>query len=451
VGAVSLRLRLLLALAYVLALAVIALEVPLALSLRDRVDAEVRSQARGQADVVAATVAGGVDRDRAGALAQVARKSAVAARGRVIVVDGAGTLLADSAGMDRVGTDYSNRPEIRTALAGRVVQERRRSETLDEELLATAVPVARGGRTEGAVRVTQSVDAVQRATRRSIVGLGAIGLLVLGLGLGAGALIAGQIARPLHRLDATARRVARGDLAARARIEGSSEQRRLAGTFNEMTSRTARLLRAQRDFVADASHQLRTPLSGLRLRLEEARAATREAAAEEEIDAALAELDRLAAIISELLVLSQAGEADAPAEPVDLRTAARRAVHRWDEQARLDDAGAAGPMVHAAPADVDRVLDALIENAVHYGGGAATLVVGPGSIDVLDEGPGLAEDELDAVFERFRRGSAGRAGPGGTGLGLPIARELARRWQGDVTIANRAGGGAAATVRFPSA
>ena len=447
-AAVSLRVRLLLALAYVLLLAIVALEVPLALSLRDRVDAEVRSQARGQADIVAATVAGRLETERADELADLARTAATNARGRVIVVDADGTVLADSAGTERVGTDYGSRPEIATALSGDVAQEQRRSETLEETILATAVPVATGGVTEGAVRITQSVDAVNRATRSSILGLAAIGLLVLALGLGAGTLIASQIAGPLRRLDGAARRIGGGDLSTRARVEGSAEQRRLARTFNEMTARIERLLAAQRDFVADASHQLRTPLSGLRLRLEEARAATREPDAREEIDAGLAELDRLSAIISELLVLSQAGEADAPAEEVDLEVAAERAAGRWDGRVVLDGA-LPGPPVRCAPADLDRVLDALIENALNYGGGRARVSTRPGVVEVVDDGPGLAPEEVDAVFERFHRGRAGRAGPTGTGLGLPIARELARRWGGDVSIANRPEGGATATVTVP--
>jgi signal transduction histidine kinase len=332
------------------------------------------------------------------------------------------------------------------------VQEERRSETLGEAILATAVPVVRAGSTEGAVWVTQSVDAVDRATTRATLGLAAIGVLVLLLGLGAGAVLAGQIAGPLRRLDAAARRVAGGDLSARARVEGSAEQQRLARTFNEMTARLERLLAAQRDFVADASHQLRTPLSALRLRLEEARAAAAEPEAREEIDAGLAELDRLAAMVSELLVLSQAGEADAPAEPVDLAAAARRAVARWDGsdgRVRLAEA-AAGPPAWCAAADLDRVLDALIENGLRYGGGEVALRARSGAMEVLDDGPGLAPEELDAVFERFHRGRAGRAGPRGTGLGLPIARELARRWGGDVAIANRPEGGAAVTVTVPS-
>jgi signal transduction histidine kinase len=430
----------------VLLLAIVALEVPLALNLRDRVDAEVRAQARSQAEVAAATSAGQLGHP--GELHRIAATVARSARGRVVIVDVRGKLVADSSSEDVLGADYSSRPEIAAALRGHTFQEQRRSQTLGQQILATAVPVLARGRPEGAVRVTQSVDAVNRATRSTILGLIGVGFVVLLLGLAVGALIAGQIAGPLRRLDEAAARVSEGDLSARAEVEGSEEQRSLAGTFNEMTARVERLVAGQREFVADASHQLRTPLSGLRLRLEEARAGARDAATEEEIDGALVEVDRLAAMVTELLVLSQAGEADAPAEQVDLADAARRAGARYDDRVGVVS-GAPVPPVRCAPADLDRALDALIENALHYGGGRVTVVPRPGAVDVLDDGPGIDPAELEQVFERFHRGSVGRAGPPGTGLGLAIARELMRRWGGDVRLANREGGGAAATLSLP--
>jgi signal transduction histidine kinase len=448
---VTLRTRLLLALAYVLLLAIVALEVPLALNLRDRVNAEVRSQALNQAEVAAATASGQLDDEAE--LRRIVGTVATASRGRVVITDAQGVLVADSDGPAQLGRDYSSRPEIAAALRGRRFQDDRRSDTLDEEILATAVPVLSAGETEGAVRITQSVEAVRRATRTSILGLVAVGGVVLLLGLGAGALIARQIARPLKRLDAAAARLGHGDLSTRVPVEGSAEQQDIARTFNEMGARLERLVEGQREFVADASHQLRTPLTGLQLRLEEARAT----GDPEEIEAALREVDRLSAMVSELLLLSQAGEVDAPAEEIDLGAATREAAARFTQRtssAGTGDGrvkalqGAPTPPVHAAPADVERTLDTLIENALNYGNGEVTLVARPGAIDVLDEGPGIDPDELEAVFERFHRGKAGRAGPPGTGLGLPIARELMRRWGGDVTLANREGGGTAATVSF---
>jgi two-component system, OmpR family, sensor kinase len=458
VGQVTLRVRLLLALAYVLVLAVVALEVPLALSLRDRVDAEVRSQARSQADIVAATVSGRLTANRAAELAEVVAAAARSVRGRVVVTGPDGALLADSAGTDRLGTDYGTRPEIAAALRGDPFQEQRRSETLDQEILATAVPIVERGRTVGAVRVTQSVDAVSRATRRAIVGLAAIGLLVLGLGLAAGVIIARQIAGPMRRLEDAARQVAEGDLTARAKVEGSAEQRTLARTFNEMTARVERLVAGQRDFVADASHQLRTPLTGLRLRIEEARATADAGERERHLDAGLDELDRMSATIDDLLLLSRTGEREGEGEAIDLADAAADARRRWERTAAARDIaltaqhdGAAS--VWASRADLDRAVDAVVENAIHYTppGGHVTVVARGAAIDVLDDGPGLAPGEEDDVFARFHRGRAGRGGAPGTGLGLPIARELMRAWGGDAMLANRPEGGARATLTAPAA
>ena len=163
---VTLRARLLLALAYVLLLAIVALEVPLALSLRDRVDAEVRSQARAQADVVAATVAGH--------LATPRRSTTPSARRR----DGPRPrrdrrprrrVLADTAGTDRLGTDYGNRPEIARRCGGARSRTAATATRSTRKSSPPRSPSSRRGRASASVRVTQSVDAVSRATaaRRS--------------------------------------------------------------------------------------------------------------------------------------------------------------------------------------------------------------------------------------------------------------------------------------------
>lgn len=454
----SLRTGLLLAMAYVLLLAILALGVPLALNVRDRVDSEVRSQARSQADVVAATASDLLGDDRVG-LSELARVSASSVRGRVVIVNGNGQVLADSAGAATRGSDYGDRPEIAAALDGQAVQETRHSDTLDTEILATAVPVIDNGRPAGAVRVTQSVDAVGRSVRRSIAGLALLGTVVLLLGLAVGWVIARRIARPLGRLDATARQIADGDLERRAPVEGTSEQRSLARSFNTMTSRLAQALQAQRQFVADASHQLRTPLTGLRLRLEEARAESRDPAAREEIDHGIAEVDRLSAMVEELLVLSRAGEADvlAEAETVDLGDAADAARRRWEWPAReggvdlaVRHSNGALP-ARCSPAALERAVDSLVENAIRYSpaGSAVEIVAGDGVLEVLDRGPGLAPGEEQAVLRRFHRGSAGRHGPAGTGLGLAIAQELAGTWGGGLRISNREDGdGARATLTW---
>jgi len=445
------------ALAYVLLLAIVALGVPLAINLRARVNAEVRTQAQGQADLVAATAADLLSRRQRKELTTLASTAASSVRGRILIVDARGGVLVDTAGNGQLGSSYESRPEIQAALAGRQIQVQRHSNTLRQEILATAVPVIRNGHPVGAVRVTQSVAAVNSAVRRSVLGLMLLGLVVLALGLAAGALIAAQVVRPIRRLEHLAARVSAGDLPARAKLEGSREQRSLAASFNHMTERTARLLRAQRDFVADASHQLRTPLTGLRLRLEETRALASESV-EEQVDAAIAEVDRLSHTVDELMVLSGADARQVAPSAVGLDEVAASAAERWrakaaDSGKRLElIAGTDGGCVLAATPDLERALDVLIENAIQYAPRQTTvwLRTAPGRIEVCDQGPGISETERELVFERFHRGEAGRAGPPGSGLGLPIARELSRKWGGDVAIATRSGGGTVATLTFPA-
>ena len=444
-----------------LLLAIVSLGVPLALSLGARVNAEVRFQAQSQADLVAATAAvllgppvNSVD------LRALVQSAHALTRGRVIVVDHSGRVVADSFTPPSIGQNYATpgRPEVLSALSGTPVQNSRPSSLLHQDILATAVPIKHGIATVGAVRVTQSVASVHSAVQTAILGLGLVGLVVLALGLTAGAFIAGQIARPLRRLERVARQIAGGDLSARAAVEGSSEQRSLGESFNEMTDRIVRLLNSQRDFVADASHQLRTPLTGLRLRLGEARAAGVSAEVARELDAAATEVDRFAQIIDELLVLSRAGERELPGELLELDELAADARERWRrtaddrhitlQHARAGDRGAGA--VWCARADAERALDALVENALRYApsGSTVTIAVWPDRLEIHDAGPGVAADEREVVFERFHRGRAGRAGPTGTGLGLAIARELAREWGGDVTLDNAPAGGAVATLRL---
>jgi two-component system, OmpR family, sensor kinase len=431
--------------------------VPLAVSLGDRVDSEVKAQAKNQANLVAATAPELLESGQSRTLQRLVANSAESQRGRVIVVDPTGRVVADSAGRGELGASYASRPEIAAALQGRTVQQTRQSQTLNERILATAVPVRHGPRIDGAVRVTQSVAAVDRATRKAIVSLTLLGGLVLALGVIAGALIARETSRPIRRLEQAARRVEEGDLSAEALVEGSSEQRSLARSFNRMTARISRMLRGQEEFVADASHQLRTPLTGIRLELEELRESLpngddRVAG----VDIGIREVDRLSRIVDELLILSRAGERESPVEEFDVAGASERIVERWrktaaDSGIRLtlsarEDAGSCV----CARADFERALDVLIENAIQYSprGGDVEIVAGSRRIEILDRGPGLEPGEEEAVLERFHRGSAG-AGTKGSGLGLAIARELAGEWGGSVRVENREGGGTRALLELP--
>ncbi|HEX5194369.1 MAG TPA: ATP-binding protein [Solirubrobacteraceae bacterium] len=450
----SLRARLLAAITYVLLLAIVAYGVPLGLTLSARVNAEVRSQALAQSYLVAATAGHLLGRSARVELATLARSAATSIRGRVLIVDRNGRVLADSAGPAQLGVSYRSRPEIAAALAGHPIQLQRASRTLSTELLATALPIISDGRTAGAVRVTESVAAIDQAVRRVELAILLVGGIVLALGLVAASVLAGQLAGPLRRLEDVARRVARGDLRARAAVDGSREQRSLSRSFNHMADRVEALLTAQRRFVADASHQLRTPLTGMRLRLEEARALSSSADVHAELDAAIGELDRLARTVEHLLARSSAGQRTTAATTLELELLARDAATRWSAIARERAITVVARCEHepgiiwADRGDVERALDALVENAIRYSPAETTVTIAaaPGRIEVRDRGPGIALSERDRVFERFRRGGAGLMGPPGHGLGLPIARELARGWGGEITISGRPGGGTTATL-----
>ena len=148
-------------------------------------------------------------------------------------------------------------------------------------------------------------------------------------------------------------------------------------------------------------------------------------------------------------MLSEAGAARPPDAATDLLAGARRAAERWSGHGAEVVVVGVGSAARCTAADLDRILDVLIENAIDYGpeGQRITLTAAPGVLSVGDEGPGLAPGEEETIFARFHRGTVGRASRRrGTGLGLPIARELAARWHGTVTLANGRDGGATAVV-----
>jgi two-component system, OmpR family, sensor kinase len=456
----SLRLRLVLAFGYVLLFAIVALEVPLTLNFSRRVDSEIKAEASAGAQAVAAAASGRLT--NATALADLAREQARRLGGRVIVVDSRGRVLVDSDGAAARGTPYSSRPEIGQALNGATSQGTRHSDSLDADLLYTAVPIVDAGRAAGAVRLTQSVDAVHDEVRRDVVALLALGAAVLALGLGLAWAIAGSLSRPLRGLARTARQIAAGDLRTRATPAGSAEQVEVANAFNDMTDRLVRALDAQRDFVANASHQLRTPLTGLRLRLESASLRAEDPDLRRDLTAGELETERLAKLLANLLRLAQDGQPLTAATTIALADVAGRAAERWRDQAELEGhaielAGAGDAHVRASAGDLDTMVDNLVENALNYTAPDTPIRIewgrdaGDAFIAVLDRGEGIDDEEAERVFDRFYRGSASRGGTvPGTGLGLAIVDALARRWGAHATLASRPGGGTRAELRLPA-
>ena len=223
-----------------------------------------------------------------------------------------------------------------------------------------------------------------------------------------------------------------------------------------MTDAGGETLRGQREFVANASHQLRTPLTGLRLRLEAAALKSRDPEVERELTAAEHETERLARLLSELLTLAGGGE-QPTAQPLDVAQVVEAACGRWarpaertDHELRVEPGPPA--VVAASPEDLAAILDNLTENALNYSPPDTTVTL-TWTIDgersawpCSTRGRASIRTSRDRVFQRFYRGSASAGGAAGTGLGLAVVESLAARWGGEVTLTNRPEGGARAEV-----
>jgi signal transduction histidine kinase len=450
---VSFRTRLVLAAAYLVAGVVLALEIPLALNVERRADADFQAAVLGRAALLSARISDVVARASRTPDAPVPVRLGTAAAQtvsdtgeRVVVTDDRGRVLADSAGEATPREPYatSERPELAAALfEGRVDYRRRFSDTVGAELLLVTVPVVQGDRVVGAVRVSASRESVQASVHRSWLRLGLIGVAVVAAALVLAWVLAGTVARPLARLRDTAARLGGGDLDARASPEGPKDLSAVASSFNRMADALASNLRAQRDFVANASHQLRTPLTGLKLRLEAIRAEGGSAA--DNAGKAEAELDRLEALVGDLLELARASTVSPTGTTIDLADVAEAAVERWSAQAaEASQSIALGKSersrIFADPGDLAHVVDNLVENALRYCPPGTRISVetasshGRYALIVADDGPGIPADERSRVFERFYRGSNGRQSSPGTGLGLAIVAELAERWGGEARL-----------------
>jgi two-component system, OmpR family, sensor kinase len=457
---VTLRARLVLGAAYLLAVVVVALEIPLALAIERRAESEFQSSVFGNAALLAARVSDAVARGNEDRVEEIVAGVQRRPGERILVVGGDGRVVADSSGTAPPNAPYatSERPELGAALGGRVDFRRRASETLGEELLLVTVPVVEGQRVAGAVRYSTPTGTVAESVRESWLRLAAIGLAVVAAGLALAWFLARSLARPVERLGGAAARLGAGDLDARAPEEGPTELQALSATFNRMATSLAANVRAQRDFLANASHQLRTPLTGLKLRLEALRAEPGPAA--EQAAKAEAELDRLNALVGDLLELARASSSDPTGRTVDLVDAARQAVVRWEEPAaragmQVQLGRDTSARVWADSGDLGHILDNLVENALRYCPPGTEITVeavhgdGRAALIVSDTGPGIPPEDRRRLFERFYRGSLGKQAGPGTGLGLAIVAELARRWGGDVRLLD--GSGTRIEASFPAA
>ncbi|WP_455361108.1 sensor histidine kinase [Streptomyces sp. SYSU K21746] len=367
----------------------------------------------------------------------------------IVVVDRGGRIILTSRAGTTAGTTGvadTLRPRLSSATRGvSTGMAHRRGYTLRPQPVLFAEPVYRGEVVVGAVGAIVFTAALQDDIVDHVLILLVVAALALTAVALAGIPLSRWLLRPIERLDRTAQAIADGAYDVRAQYtDGPPEIRRLFRAFDRMADRLVTLLDAQRAFVADASHQMRNPLTALRLRVEALETWVRPEGGRQ-LEQAVAEAERLSAILDQMLRLARAEGMDQPVQPVDVDAVVAERVVAWSEAAsrkgvELVASEPAGDAVCACvPGHLEQVLDVLIDNALHVSGEGTTVVVRSGTagdtvrVHVIDEGPGMTPEECRRALDRFWRGSDS-ADREGSGLGLAIAHALAEANSGSLRL-----------------
>jgi two-component system, OmpR family, sensor histidine kinase MprB len=310
---------------------------------------------------------------------------------------------------------------------------------------------------DAAVQVARPLTEVDQSLER----LGLFLLLIAATGVAVAAVLGLAVSRaalaPVRRLKDTAERVSKtGDLTERIEVGGRDELSSLATSFNSMLAALEESTRAQRQLVADASHELRTPLTSLRTNIE-VLASDRALPPEERgrlLTDVVDQLGEMTTLISELIELARAEQQAVEPEDVRLDLAAADALERARRNhpeitftSTLDET-----IVHGVPPTIERAIGNLLDNAAKWSpaGAEVELAVKDGVVTVRDHGPGIAEEDLPYVFDRFYRARAAR-GMSGSGLGLAIVRQVAEAHGGEIVAERAVGGGTLMTMRLNGA
>ncbi len=337
---------------------------------------------------------------------------------------------------DATGAKLSGNGPVQSDLAVLRALEGNASSTQNSAELVVAIPITNHSPDAivGAVRVQQDASVVQGRVNRAWLTMAGAGLVLLIIAWLIALAQARRFTRPIERLAGQALQIGDGGIIVEYESSGLAEVDAVGTALSASSIRVADLLSRERAFSADVSHQLRTPLTGLRLRLEAAAARPDPARA---ILDALAEIDRLDATVEHLLALSR--DALPVGGSIDVPTVLRDANTRWgsahkvqSRQLIVQQADSVGS-IRASRSAIDQVLDVLISNSLEHGAGTTTvsarIVSGGLAIDVSDAGPGIDASEAEAIFRR-RHGS-------GNGIGLSLARALTEADGGRLLLAQQ--------------
>jgi signal transduction histidine kinase len=458
------RRRLLFSYLTITVLVLVGLEVPLGYSFarseRRRFEQAVRQDAVTLAIRSEEDLESGPDPAGRAELQSLVARYQHEAGDHVVIADVAGRQLASSEPRGEVDPergDLLGPPEIARALGGHETSGSRYSRALGGDLWFVAVPVKSGNRVTGVVRVTHPLSSVTHRVRDNWLLLAAVGGGVLAAVLVVSLLVARSVTRPLAELARAASRLGRGALHARAPVpSGPAEVRLLAQEFNVTAEQLEALVGAQQSFVADASHQLRTPLAALRLRLENLESEVDPVAADD-VEGARTEVERLTRLVDGLLALARAERAPSAPTNVDVDEVIAGRRDAWlafaaERDVRLDAQVPAGLWAQVTPERLEQVLDNLLNNALELApAGSAVTISGTHRRDrvevrVRDSGPGMPAEDRVRAFDRFWRGTGAPSDSGGFGLGLAIVRQLVAADGGSIELRSPPSGGLEAVI-----
>jgi signal transduction histidine kinase len=462
--------RLLAAFVLFAAVVIVLLEIPLDLvvasNLRSSALADLQREGASISVLVASTAGNGGQAE----MSAIVRSFARSENGIVVVVTGGHVDASAGSGAAEELSDPRTKEIVKSAASGQVSGEEGSPEA-DDDYMYVALPVAKKASQDQVLLVAIPEGPVDRRIATEQLALGAVGLGMLIVAAGVGMMLSRSLTRPLRAIEEAVAAVGSGHLGARAPADtGPAEIRALGNTVNEMAERLEELVHTQRAFVADASHQLRTPLTALRLRLENLEVGG-SGDLESDLRAALAETDRLSRIVDGLLALARTEGTRPERVPVDVEAVLADRLEVWtplaeERQVALRGApeaaadGAltpqAGPLrALACEGYLEQMLDNFLANALEASpaGGRVTLFAVSGDDDVevhvVDDGPGMTAADRENAFARFWRPEG--ATSDGTGLGLAIVAQLARVSGGMAWLAAAEGGGVDAVVRLDAA
>jgi signal transduction histidine kinase len=418
------------------AVALAGFTVPVAFTLTSQVYGDAESAARREAQVGALLLGAGDEPSRQALVRLVdAYQEETSARMDVL----------------RVGTPAPDQA-FATALAGREYREWEYAPALGADGLVLAVPAEADGRVVGAIRISYPSEPLTTRLWQIWGFRAGLAIAVLVVAAFVGVWLARRLTRPLRQLNDMASRLRDGDLTARAAETGPPETRTLAGTLNTATETIDTLVGSQRTFIGDASHQLRTPLTALRLSLDNVADCVDDPYVREDVERATAEVVRMNRLVNGLLALARAESTVATPEAVRIADVVADRFETW--RAVADERGltlrheAAEPdlRVLSGHGHLEQVLDNVLSNALEVSPDGGDIVVRTSReedkvvVEVVDQGPGLPAADRLRAFDRFWRGP-GLTGRSGSGLGLAIVKQLVTDDGGTVTLDEPAGGG----------